>query len=86
MNVSLDDNKIVKLGNATDDTDAVPYGQVKQELQDKFNEYVETISFGTYTYTVSNNPPEGYFAAYTTNGGQTEHRPAAIRQLWISKT
>ena len=85
MNVSLDNNKIVKLGNATDDTDAVPYGQVKQELQDKFNEYVETISFGTYTYTVSNNPPEGYFAAYTTNGSQTEHRPAAIRQLWISK-
>ena len=39
----------------------------------------------SYTYTVSNNPPEGYFAAYTTNGSQTEHRPAAIRQLWISK-
>ena len=28
---------------------------------------------------------QGYFAAYTTNGSQTEHRPAAIRQLWISK-
>jgi hypothetical protein len=85
MDVSLDDNRITKLGDATDNKDAVPYGQVKRELTEKFNEYVDTISFGTYTYTVSNNPSQGYFAAYTTNGGQTEHTPASIRQLWISK-
>ena len=81
----FDGNRIRELGDAVDDTDAVPYGQVKRELSDKFNEYVDTVSFGNYTYTVSNNPPQGYFAAYTTNGGQTEHTPAAIRQLWISK-
>ena len=84
--LKFDGNRIRELGDAVDDTDAAPYGQIKRELSAKFNEYVDTISFGSYTYTVSNNPQQGFFAAYTTNGGQTEHTPANIKQLWISKT
>ncbi len=82
-NVSFDNNRITDLGDATQDTDAVPYGQVKRELQDKFDEYVDTISFGTYTYTISMSPNDGFFAAYS-NGG-TSHIPSQIDQLWIAK-
>jgi hypothetical protein len=81
--VDCGNSRFTNLGNAVDDKDAVPYGQVKQEVLDKFNEYVSTISFGQYSYRVTVTPTQGQFATYSAGGASTEPNPSAVRQLWI---
>ena len=59
--LSLDNNQIKDVGLATDDADAVTYGQVKEELEELRDKIVGEISLGTWKFdiissTVSPNP------------------------------
>jgi len=55
--VSLEYNKISKVANATNDDDAVPYGQVKSELQAFRNEVISDLTFGTWQYASGSTSP-----------------------------
>jgi hypothetical protein len=53
-------NRFTKLGTAIDDTDAVNYGQVKQELQEFKENVISDLSFGTWQYASGSiNPVTG---------------------------
>ena len=46
--VDCGNNRFTKLGTATDDTDAVPYGQVKTELAELRDEFIGDLIVGTW--------------------------------------
>ncbi len=59
--LSLDNNQIKDVGLATEDADAVTYGQVKEELEELRDKIVGEVSLGTWKFdnvssTVSPNP------------------------------
>ena len=81
----FDGNRIRELGDAVDDTDAVSYGQVKQELSDKFEEITATLSFGNFSYVATSiargiGVLTGFGAWPNTNG---EKNPANIGSLGV---
>ena len=62
--ISLEDNQIKNLAVATEDTDAVNYGQVKEELEELRDTIVNEVSLGTWKFDkISSNltPPSGCF-------------------------
>ena len=64
VDISLENNRIQKLGTAVDDTDAVTYGQVKEELEELRDKIVGEVSLGTWKFdTISStvNPNPGCF-------------------------
>ena len=48
--LTLDGNQITGLATATADNHAVPYGQVKQELQEFRDNLIQDLAFGTWRY------------------------------------
>ena len=50
--LSLDKNQIKDVGLATDDADAVTYGQVKEELEELRDKIVGEISLGTWKFDI----------------------------------
>ena len=48
--LSLDDNQIKDVGLATEDADAVTYGQVKEELEELRDKIVGEVSLGTWKF------------------------------------
>ena len=49
-NLQLDGNQITGLATATADNHAVPYGQVKQELQEFRDDLIQDLAFGIWRY------------------------------------
>ena len=69
--LSLEGNQIKNLANATDDNDALPYGQFVSELQDFRDDLVEDLTVGTWDYNALQSavsPPPGAFIAWNENG------------------
>ena len=50
IDISLENNRIENLGTAVDDTDAVTYGQVKEELEELRDKIVGEVSLGTWKF------------------------------------
>ena len=57
VDISLENNRIENLGRAVNDTDAVPYGQVEEELAEFRDELVSNLTFGTWQYASGSNSP-----------------------------
>ena len=69
--LSMEGNQIKNLANATDDNDALPYGQFVSELQDFRDDLVEELTVGTWDYNALQSavsPPPGAFIAWNENG------------------
>ena len=61
-------NLITNLSDAQDDADAVPYGQVKRELTNKFEELTANLAQGTYRAVTDPDPlSNGNFTTRTGN-------------------
>ena len=74
-NFKMEGNRIQRLGNAEDDTDAVPYGQVKDELKDFKSEIIEQAAIGVFKWdTQSSNttPNTGCFFGKNDANNATE--------------
>ena len=66
--------QIKNLGAATEDNDALPYGQFISELQDFRDDVLEELTIGTWDYNALNSnvsPPPGAFIAWTDQGTLT---------------
>ena len=73
-NFQMEGNRIQKLGNAEADTDALPYGQFINELQDFRDQVLEELTVGTWEYNALQSavsPPPGAFIAWTDQGTLT---------------
>ncbi len=84
----FDGNRILELGDAVDDTDAVPYGQVKRELSEKFEEITATLSFGEFSYIVTSAARgDGVLSSYATaTGTNGEKIPENVASLGVHHT
>ena len=79
---SMEDHRILKVADAETDTDAVPYGQVKQELIDLRDSLVEELAFGTWVYSSNNvTPIQTRFYVRASNGNTTNVQPALVNTL-----
>ena len=86
--LKFDGNRILELGDAVDDTDAVPYGQVKREVSEAFEEITATLSFGNFSY-IATSAARGpgvltSFGAYPSTNGQKN--PANVGSLGVHHT
>ena len=64
-------HQIKDLGAATEDDDALPYGQFISELQDFRDDVLEELTIGTWDYNALNSnvsPPPGAFLAWNDQG------------------
>ena len=69
--LTMSNNQIKDLANATEDTDALPYGQFISELQDFRDDVLEELTIGTWDYNALNSnvsPPPGAFLAWNDQG------------------
>ena len=77
--IQLDGNQITGLATATADNHAVPYGQIKQELQDFRDDLIQDLSFGTWRYqSGSVTPLQGRFYGAYTSGPVGNADPRSI--------
>ena len=78
----LDNNQITGLAIATADNHAVPYGQVKQELQEFRDDLIQNLTFGTWRYnSQSALPPTGRFFVRNDAGANSGVSPQSVIAL-----
>ena len=86
-NLNLDNNKIIKLGPATDDTDAVTYGQVKEELTEFRDNLVQELTFGSWLYASDNvSPLTGRFYFRDALNATNNLAPNTVTQMVFNET
>lgn len=66
-NISLEDNKITNLADATEDGDAVSLGYITEALQEKFEELIGQSAQGSYAHSTTAVPGTGKFSAFDNN-------------------
>lgn len=81
-NFQMEGNRIQNLGTAEVDTDAVPYGQVRTELQELRDSLIQELSFGTWRYqSGSVTPIAGRFYASSGSGPVANADPRFVTGL-----
>jgi hypothetical protein len=55
--VDCGNNRFRKLGRAIEDDDAVPYGQIEEELQEFRDQLISDLTFGTWQYASGSSSP-----------------------------
>ncbi len=83
--VGFDNNRITNLGDAIQDTDAVPYGQVVAEVKDAFDKILDVGSQAEYTVWNSGSLVPGYMFPRD-NSGNLKLRPSDITVIEFHKT
>ena len=87
IDISLENNRIENLGRAVNDTDAVPYGQVEEELAEFRDELVSNLTFGTWQYASGSVNPVIGRCYFRSDGGQTSGiAPSQVAQMIFNVT
>ena len=85
--IKMGQHQIQNLAEAIADSDAVPYGQIKRELTEKFEELTSNVSQGQYRSVTDPDPlTDGDFSARSGNTGNSyTNATGQITQLRFNK-
>ena len=87
IDISLENNRIENLGRAVNDDDAVPYGQIEEELAEFRDELISNLTFGTWQYASGSINPVIGRCYFRSGGGQTSGiAPSQVAQMIFNVT